>query len=367
MSNCEMRALRAVSDRPLSVSVVVPAHQAAGEIDTCLNGLYHAGFVRNEIVVVDDGSSDDTGDIARNHGLRVLRNEVAKGPADARNAGVEAASGEIIVFVDSDVVLCGAARNRILDHFRQDPDLNALFGSYDDQPPRAGAASFYRNMLHHFVHQRSDSNASTFWTGIGAVRRDDFLRLGGLDKAWENIEDVAFGVRLQAAGGRILLDKELFGKHLKVWTVRSMFKTDLIGRALPWSRLLLFHGGPRNDLNFTAAHRISLLMVAFMGISLVSMLVQPALGVVFLLALFGFVWVNRSFLGLLMKQGGLRLAALSCGCHVLHYLAGGLGLMWVLVVDGVPGLWGRASRREKLVPDAGSARGQTSEERPGDR
>jgi len=362
-----MRALRALSDHPLSVSVIVPAHQAAGEIDACLNGLFHAGFARDEILVVDDGSSDGTGEIARNYGLRVLRHERALGPAEARNVGVEAVQGELIVFVDADVVLGGAARSRILDHFSHEADLKGLFGSYDDQPPRVGTASFYRNMLHHFVHQRSDENASTFWTGIGAVRRDDFLRLGGFDKAWENIEDVAFGMRLRAAGGRILLDKGLLGKHLKVWTIRSMFRTDLVGRAIPWSRLLLFHGGPRNDLNFTAAHRISLLMVALMGMSLFSMLFQPAFGVVFVMALVGFVWANRTFLALLNDRGGVGVAIISCGCHVLHYLAGGLGLLWVLIADWAPGLWGRATKDQKRMPDAASDRGQALEEQRRDR
>lgn len=362
-----MRALRILSDHPPSVSVIVPAHQAAGEIDACLNGLFHAGFSRDEIVVVDDGSSDRTGEITRGHGLRVLRHERAKGPAKARNAGVAAVRGDIIVFVDADVVLGGAARSRIVDHFRQKPELKALFGSYDDRPPRVGTASFYRNMLHHFVHQRSDENASTFWTGIGAVRRDDFLRLGGFDKAWENIEDVAFGMRLQAAGGRILLDKGLLGKHLKVWTVRSMFKTDLIGRAIPWSRLLLFHGGPRNDLNFTVAHRVSLLMVALMGMSVFLIPFQPAFGVVFVMALAGFVWANRTFLALIKDRGGIGVAILSCGCHVLHYLAGGLGLLWVLTVDCVPRLWGQAMKDEKRMPDAASERGQALEEQRRDR
>lgn len=341
-----------MSDTPSRISVVVPAHQAAGELDACLNGLFAAGFARDTILVVDDGSKDRTGDIARDHGLQVLRHDIAKGPANARNAGVDAVTGDIVVFVDADVVLCKGARSRILDHFDKDPDLTALFGSYDDDPPRSGAASFYRNLLHHFVHQRSAEDASTFWTGIGAVRREDFTRLGGFDKAWQDIEDVEFGIRLHAEGGRIRLDKRLLGKHLKTWTITSMFRTDLFGRSIPWSRLLLFHGGPRNDLNFTIAHRISLLMVAVMVVSLALMSVQPTMGIVILAALSGFVWANSEFLTLLRVRGGLRIAVISCGCHVLHYLAGGLGLLWVLVFDYIPRRFGGVAKSHQPNRDA---------------
>lgn len=337
------------------MNVVVPAHQAAGELDACLNGLLATGFTRDAILVVDDGSTDGTGDIARGHGLRVLRHETAMGPADARNAGVDAVSGDIVVFVDADVVLCKGARNRILDQFNRDPDLTALFGSYDDDPPRNGAVSFYRNLLHHFVHQCSDVDASTFWTGIGAVRREDFIRMGGFDRAWQAIEDVEFGMRLHAAGGRIRLDKKLFGKHLKTWTIPSMFKTDLYGRSVPWSRLLLFHGGPRNDLNFTATHRISLLMVAVMGASLLLIPFQPAMTIVLLGALAVFAWSNREFLTLLKERGNLRIAMISCGCHVLHYLAGGLGLLRVLVLDYPPRLLGGGARGDQQRTDADKA------------
>ncbi len=330
-----------MTKKPPTLTVIVPAHQAVGEIGACLDGLLAAGFARDEILVVDDGSSDGTGDIARASGVSVLHHAMAKGPAEARNAGVDAVPSDIILFVDADVVVHQDLRQRVLEHFRHDPHLAAVFGSYDDRPSKASAVSFYRNLLHHFVHQRSHGDAATFWTGIGAVRRADFMRLGGLEKAWQAIEDVAFGVRLHADGGRILLDKELLGTHLKVWSVTSMFRTDLVGRAIPWSRLILFHGGPRDDLNFTIAHRISLAMVALMGVSLVLMPFQPVLAIGLVVALFGFFLANRSFLSLLKQRGGLRIAVIGYGCHVLHYLAGGLGLSWVLLTEYLPRRWRR--------------------------
>ena len=62
-----------------------------------------------------------------------------------------------------------------------DSSLAAVLGSYDDRPPASGLVARYRNLLHHFVHQRSRREATTFWTGLGAVRRDAFAALGGFD------------------------------------------------------------------------------------------------------------------------------------------------------------------------------------------
>ena len=323
-------------ERNPTLSVVVPAHQAKTTIHSCLEGLVSAGFAKEEILVVDDGSYDETGEIAREFGVRVLRHETAQRPAKARNAGAAAVSGDIIVFVDADVVLRQGARQRILDLLAGPQEVTAVFGSYDDRPVRAGAVSFYRNFLHHFVHQKSRRDASTFWTGIGAVNRNVLAELGGFDPEWEAIEDVEFGVRISKSGGHIVLDKGLQGKHLKVWSIWSMFKTDLVGRAIPWSRLILFRGGPNDDLNMTIKHRLSLATVASMGISLVLLPFNLFFGLFFLIACLVFGYLNLDLLVQIQRRGGVRLAAISLVCHVLHYLAGGLGFSWVLLTEFVP-------------------------------
>jgi glycosyltransferase involved in cell wall biosynthesis len=248
--------------RSPSLAVVVPAHQAAHQIGACLDGLIAAGFACSEIVVVDDGSTDGTGTIARAAGPTVLRNELPAGPAEARNRGVRQVPADVIVFCDADVVVHPGTRERLLSHFRLEGGIAAVFGSYDDAPPASRIVSRYRNLLHHFVHQHGRPDASTFWTGLGAVRRADFLRLGGFDAAWQNIEDIEFGLRLKRAGGRIRLDRTLLCTHLKEWTLGSMLRADWKGRAVPWTRLVLFHNAPHDDLNLTLPHRISAASVA---------------------------------------------------------------------------------------------------------
>ena len=317
----------------MRISVVVPAHQASAVIEPCLAGLLKGGFARTEIVVVDDGSRDGTGERARAHGVTVIRNGTAQGPARARNRGAEAVDSEVIAFVDADVIVHPGTRARIAAHFRSAPDLAAVFGSYDDSPAARSVVGRYRNLLHHFVHQHAAAEAGTFWTGLGAVRRDALLRLGGFDPAWQAIEDVEFGVRLRRAGGRIALDRALLGTHLKAWTLSSMLRTDLLGRAVPWSRLLSSGGEPMRDLNLSASHRVSALAVALFAASAAAGALDTrflagtvAAGAVFLLA-------NRRFLGFLARRHGPLFALRAIPFHALHYAAAALGYAWVLVVE----------------------------------
>ena len=148
----------------------------------------------------------------------------------------------MLVFVDADVVVHGDAIERLRGAFAADPALTAAFGSYDDAPAAPGTVSRFRNLLHHHVHASSPGPAETFWAGLGAVRRDAFAEAGGFDAdrfPGPAVEDIDLGRRLRARGGRIVLDPEIRGTHLKRWSLAGMVRTDLAQRAIPWTRVQL--------------------------------------------------------------------------------------------------------------------------------
>jgi len=93
--------MRAESYGAASVSVVIPAYNAAPHLAATLESVYRQTVRPAEVIVVDDGSADATAEIARSFGARVI-SLANKGPSAARNAGVQEASGEFVAYLDAD-------------------------------------------------------------------------------------------------------------------------------------------------------------------------------------------------------------------------------------------------------------------------
>lgn len=242
--------LNAVYRPPLArlgprLSVIVPAYRCGADLARCLEAVLGNELPRSEweLIVVDDGSPDDTAAVAARFADRVLSTPHGpKGPAAARNLGAAVASGDVLVFVDADVCIAHDALRRFQEVFSRYADVSAAFGAYDLTPAAASMVSRYRNLLHHYVHATNAGPATTFWAGCGAVRREAFASVGGFDAERyprPQIEDIDLGYRLSNAGHRILLVPTIQGKHLKRWTWRGGLTTDFRDRGVPWMRLLL--------------------------------------------------------------------------------------------------------------------------------
>jgi GT2 family glycosyltransferase len=250
--------------------------------------------------------------------LIVVRDPPGAGPAAARNAGAREATADILVFVDADVEVHADAFTRVRRALGEDPELVAVFGSYDDRPSAPGVVSAFRNLLHHHVHTSSPGPATTFWAGLGAIRRDAFVVARGFDEErfrTPSIEDIELGMRLTDAGARIRLDPELRGTHAKAWTLHEMLRTDLLRRGVPWIRILLERRSGATALNLGWRHRASAVASVVALVALARR--RPAA--------FGgsaatLVLLNRSFYALLVRRRGVREAALGVGLHALHHL-----------------------------------------------
>lgn len=308
------------------IDVVVPARNAAETLGACLAGLERAGFVPEQVIVVDDGSTDGTSGIARAAGVRAIRSDSPAGAAQARNIGAAATDASLLLFVDADVVLHSGGRDRILAFFAAHPGHAAIIGSYDDVPPAPGRLSRIRNLLHHHVHQGAGGDVASFWTGCGAIRRADFEASGGFEPG-HPLEDVALGLELARAGRPVRLDPALLGTHLKRWTLRSMLRADLFQRALPWSRMLLgpARGTAPAALNAGRAGQVSVLLSGLAALACIAAIFISAMWIATILALAALCAQNVGFLGLVRRNLGTFAALQAVFVLWVHFLCAGTG------------------------------------------
>lgn len=280
----------------VTVSAIVPATNRPATLAGCRSALLAGESVPDEVVVVAEPPDANA--------------------ARARNLGAGRATGDVLLFVDADVEVRPDAVARVRMAFAEDPTLTALFGSYDDAPAAPGVVSAFRNLLHHHVHQTAPGPAATFWTGLGAVRRDAFAAVGGFDESVKMMEDIDLGMRLTAGGARIELDPSVQGTHLKSWTLWEMVRTDFRDRGVPWVMLLLRHRGSATALNLGWRHRLSALAALAGALGLLAR--RPAAA---LAAGAGLVALNRRFYALLLRRRGPGEATAGISLHALHHLA----------------------------------------------
>ncbi len=354
--------------RPL-LSVVIPVRNGGHDFEHCLRRLRESQLTDFELIVIDDGSTDDSADRARAAGAIVARHEVPLGPAAARNTGAQIASAPYVFFVDADVAVHPDTLSRAMRRFEEDPSLDALFGSYDDAPTDRGLVSQYRNLLHHFVHQRGEfqdntRQAHTFWTGCGIIKRQVFLEFGGFDPRLyprPAIEDIELGYRLARAGRRIVLARDVQATHMKRWTLRDVIRTDVMSRGVPWTLLIKRSGMNESDLNIRPSQKISVALTGLTILLAMAATLWPLLAWAIPLAVAGVVGLNLDFYCFLANRRGLGFAALSVPLHLVYFCCCGASVLIASVYGSV--LNARAASATKTRGDRADG-AETSIPRP---
>jgi len=313
----------------LPISVIVPVHNGGENFHRCLSSLAEAVPPPKEIIVVADGDTDGSWHMASEFETRLLRLPVPKGPARARNLGALIVQGKILFFVDADVVIPKDAIAQIAAIFNDDPGLAALFGSYDDEPFSPNFLSQYKNLFHHYIHQTAYEEASTFWSGCGAIRRDVFMELGGFNESYRKpcIEDIELGYRLRQAGYRIHLCKTLQVKHLKRWSIISLLTSDFFQRALPWTKLIIRDHAFINDLNLRSSSRVSIILIYGLLATVIGAGWWPGMLVVGSALILLLLMINNPLYQFFKKKRGLRFAVQAIPWHWFYYFYSGLAFV----------------------------------------
>jgi GT2 family glycosyltransferase len=263
--------------------------------------------------------------------------------------GAQVAQGKYLCFIDADCEVNLDTLSRLAELLQSHPELDAVFGSYDDAPKATNFVAQYKNLLHHYTHQTGCEDAATFWAGCGAVKRSTFLALGGFDTRRyprPSIEDIDLGYRIKQAGGKIFLAKQVQVKHHKAWTMSSLIKTDLFDRGIPWTRLLLqSRSGLINDLNLQVSSRLSVVAVyLLLLLGLVSFYSTQAVLGIFLAAI-ALLILNQDVYRFFEQKRGFRFMLQAILMHWLYYIYSGLAFLLGNCLH-----WQEQLKKDKAVP-----------------
>ena len=311
-----------------TVSLVIPVHRGGDAFRLCLDSVRRLSPPPLDVIVVEDGA--ESVPAAYDPAWTVHALPARRGPAAARNHGALLARGEVVLFVDADVMLPPQTIARVAGTMA-DPSIDAVIGSYDRHPTAPNFVSQFKNLAHRYVHQHAREEGTTFWGACGAMRRARFLALGGFDQAYTepSIEDIELGNRLTQAGGRIRVRKDLEVTHLKRWTLASLVHTDIRQRALPWSALLLRQGRLPDDLNVSRRARLSVALLFLLALSVAALpLVDGAAWAAAACAL-ALVAVDWPLLSYFAAERGWLFAVQAVPLQWLYYAYSGAAFAWV--------------------------------------
>jgi hypothetical protein len=187
-----------------TVSVVMPLYNKRNYVEAAIRSVLEQTFTDLEIVVVDDGSTDDSGAVVQrldDPRIRLLHQGNAGAPA-ARNAGIAAARGCWVAFLDADDTWRPDKLARQLAVLGREPDLVWAAGAYtrtdSGQIVRLRDEAWFRSPEVLKDGLAALSNGSHLWTGTIMVRRDVLVQLGGFDRSLPTGQDVLMWCRIAA-------------------------------------------------------------------------------------------------------------------------------------------------------------------------
>lgn len=201
-----------------SVSIIVPAYNSERTIEICLQSIVRQMNAEDELIVVDDGSPDQTGNIARRYANTIthLKN---RGLPAARQSGLNTAKFDLCVYFDSDTELTDECLIRIKKVFAERQHCDAVTGTYSMNQPFDCMWSKYKSYTTSFNMDALPEEIAFLHGAVFAVRKQGAPRFDGIQNFYG--EDAAYGQLLIESGKKIYFAKDVKVRHHHKHTIFS--------------------------------------------------------------------------------------------------------------------------------------------------
>jgi glycosyltransferase involved in cell wall biosynthesis len=254
----------------MTASLIIPMYNAEKYIVACLKSIAGQSGKNLEVILVDDGSTDNTFQIiqpfAKEFGFKILRRSTNGGAGAARNTGAKEATGDILIFTDADMLLAPTSVASIITHINK-PDVDVVCAIYTEELVKANFFSHFQNFAS--IYRHSKLSVPIFLSFFCAVKKAPFDSVSGYNESIPSYEDIELGHRLIDQGYQCEMNDNLKVIHLKHYTHKSLlqeyFKKSATAAAYSLSGLLSRR--PRND-NCPRALKIAGIFIILLFLSL---------------------------------------------------------------------------------------------------
>lgn len=207
----------------MKLSIVIPAFNSESTLHSCLMSIRKSSHREYEIVVVDDSSTDSTSSVAAQFADCFLTHKINRGRSAARNTGAQSAKEDIIVFIDSDVMIKPDTLAIIVQHFVEQPEVDAVSGLLAKEHPNNNFFSQYKNLYMHYIFMQLPERIDFLYGSIHALRKK-VISPYGTDVLIA--DDTALGQRLNKDGKKISFVRKLEVIHFKKYNLLTFILND---------------------------------------------------------------------------------------------------------------------------------------------
>jgi glycosyltransferase involved in cell wall biosynthesis len=210
------------------LSIIIPVYNSINTLGRCLNSIKDSDYSNFEVIIVNDASTDNSIDAAREYECKIIDLKENHGSNYARNRGANSAEGELLVFIDSDVILKENALTNIVRSMRN-KKIGAIVGIYGWEYRNENFISQYKNLWIRYSYIKSPPQIDWIFGAISCVRKEIFTKLEGFDYkliARDGNDDIELGKRFSNLGYNIYLNPKVEVFHLKKFTFSSLLKNE---------------------------------------------------------------------------------------------------------------------------------------------
>ena len=212
----------------ISISIIIPAYNCEISLAKCLQSLKQSSYPIHETIVVDDYSTDNTVRVAESYGVTVIESTENKNANSRRNEGALLASGEILLFIDSDVLVQPDTIKNIVDIFNS-KELDAVVGLYAVPNRQSNLATKYKNIWIRYSYLKTKLTVDWIFGAVSAIKREAFIALEGFNiklHSQHGIDDIELGKRMSKLNYKIELNPSVVVEHLKEFQLIGLLKND---------------------------------------------------------------------------------------------------------------------------------------------